>query len=108
MFCCCVITYKPLFTLVRIFSHLSSWIAAYGSRPELDKSHKPDMNHPEIDGSHVWIDLEGVSGAQRGLLHIDIDKSKLGSHSADGDFVCGPDFGQQVKTVRAQRVVEHF
>lgn len=106
IFCCCVITYKPLFTQFGLFSRLSSWIAAYGSRSQLNKSHQSDMDNHR-DGSHRWIDIEGASGAQRGLVSTDIGASKPESYSADGDFVYGPDFGHQMKTVRVQQVVEH-
>lgn len=92
IFCCCVITYKPLFTQLGIFSRLSSWIAAYGSRSQQSKGNKSDKDLP-TDASHGWIDLEDARNQQRGFVSTDIVASKPESQPGDGVFFYGPDFG---------------
>lgn len=104
IFCCCVITYKPLFTQLGIFSRLSSWIASYGSRSQQTKSKKSDMD-PRMDTSHGWIDLEDSRSPHRGFVSTDIVASKPDSQHRDEEPYSGTDLGHQMKTVQVEQVV---
>lgn len=88
IFCCCVITYKPLFTqmgTLGIFSRLSSWFAANRSRSQQSQGNKSDMDLPP-DVSHGWIDLEDPRDTQRCFVSTKVVASKPESRASDGKF----------------------
>lgn len=94
IFCCCVITYKPLFTRMSIFSRLSSWFASHGSRSQHIEGNKSDMGLSP-DAGHGWIDLEDARDTPRCFVPTNIVASNPESRPSDGEFFYGPDFGHQ-------------